>query len=321
MALRAYIRRKLSASLPGRTIIHSSRKTYLPGLNGFSLYDVWNPFVKQLRKTSMVERASGISFNIVMAIPPTLIFIFTLIPYLPISRSFINQLFGLIRDIIPGEKNNAVIIHFLRDFIDQPRNELLSFGLVLAIFFSSNAMMGVLRAFDKNYPGFSKRKGIQKRTIALKLTLLVFTLIFLCVLLLVAQDVVLKYLGVKSALLRSIIHNTRWLLIILLTFYIVSFIYRHGPPVTKKWPLFTPGAVIATSLMILATALFSYWVTHFSNYNKVYGSIGAVFILMSLIYLNSLALLMGFELNVVLSHLRMQKRESVTASASGNNHP
>jgi membrane protein len=311
----------LSASLPGRTIIHSSRKTYLPGLNGFSLYDVWNPFVKQLRKTSMVERASGISFNIVMAIPPTLIFIFTLIPYLPISRSFINQLFGLIRDIIPGEKNNAVIIHFLRDFIDQPRNELLSFGLLLAIFFSSNAMMGVLRAFDKNYPGFSKRKGIQKRTIALKLTLLVFTLIFLCVLLLVAQDVVLKYLGVKSALLRSIIHNTRWLLIILLTFYIVSFIYRHGPPVTKKWPLFTPGAVIATSLMILATALFSYWVTHFSNYNKVYGSIGAVFILMSLIYLNSLALLMGFELNVVLSHLRMQKRESVTASASGNNHP
>lgn len=321
MALRAYIQRKLSGSLPGRSIIHSSRKAYLPGLNGFSLYDVWNPFVKQLRKTSMVERASGISFNIVMAIPPTLIFIFTLIPYLPISRSFINQLFGLIRDIIPGEKNNAVIIHFLRDFIDQPRNELLSFGLLLAIFFSSNAMMGVLRAFDKNYPGFNKRKGIQKRTIALKLTLLVFTLIFFCVLLLVAQDVVLKYLGVKSALLRSIIHNTRWLLIILLTFYIVSFIYRHGPPVTKKWPLLTPGAIIATSLMILATALFSYWVTHFSNYNKVYGSIGAVFILMSLIYLNSLALLMGFELNVVLSHLRMQKRESIPASVSGNIQP
>jgi membrane protein len=92
-------------------------------------------------------------------------------------------------------------------------------------------------------------------------------------------------------------------------FYIVSFIYRHGPAVRNKWPLFTPGAVFATTLMILATGIVSYWVDHFSNYNKLYGSIGAIFVLMSLIYANSLAVLIGFELNVTLSNLRKEKEE------------
>src|SRR5215216_2379328 len=140
MTFRTHIKRRIASSGPGRSIVNGSKRIYLPGFSGFSLYDVWPSFIQQLRKTSMVERASGISFNIVMAIPPTLIFIFTLIPYLPISRQFINQLFILIRDVVPGEKNNSVIINFLRDFIDKPRNELLSFGLLLAIFFSSNAM-------------------------------------------------------------------------------------------------------------------------------------------------------------------------------------
>ena len=314
MAIRAQIKKRFAGSRPGRTIINTSKKIYLPGFKGFSLYEIWYPFLGQLRKTSLTERAGGISFNIVMAIPPTLIFIFTLIPYLPISRQFINQLFILIRDIVPGEKNNSVIINFLTDFIDRPRNDLLSFGLLFAILFSSNAMMGVLRAFDKNYPGFNKRKTLHKRRVAIQLTIIVFVLIFVCILLLIAQSEVLEYLGLESAYWRKIINDSRWLLIILLTYYIVSFIYRHGPSVAKKWPLLTPGAVFATTLMVIATALVSYWVNHFSNYNKVYGSIGAIFILMSLIYANSLAVLMGFELNVTLSNLRREKDQSVTAS-------
>lgn len=308
MAFRSTIKKHITSSLPGRHIIGRSRKTFIWGFSGFSLYEVSVAFYRQLQKTSLVERASGISFNIVMAIPPTLIFIFTLIPYLPISQEFLNQMYSLIRDVVPGEKNNSVIIDFLKDFVNRPRNELLSFGLFLAIFFSSNAMMGLLRSFDRDYPGFEKRRGFHKRRIALQLTMLVFFLIFICILLLIAQANVLRWLGVESAMWRNIIHNSRWILIILLTFWIVSFIYHHGPAVAKRWPLFNPGAVFATSLMIVATALFSYWVNHFGNYNTLYGSIGAIFILMTLIYTNSLAVLMGFELNVALTHLR-QKRE------------
>ena len=316
MAFRSTIKKRLTSSFPGRHIIYGSRKTFVPGFSGFSLYEVGSAFFRQLRKTSLVERASGISFNIVMAIPPTLIFIFTLIPYLPISQEFLNQMYALIRDVVPGEKNNSVIIDFLKDFVNRPRNELLSFGLFLAIFFSSNAMMGVQRSFDRDYPGFEKRGGLHKRRVALQLTMLVFFLIFICILLLIAQANVLRWLGVESAIWRNIIHNSRWILIILLTFWIVSFIYHHGPAVAKRWPLFTPGAVFATSLMIIATALVFYWVNHFSTYNTVYGSIGAIFILMTLIYTNSLAVLMGFELNVTLNHLRLEK---LAASLNGNN--
>jgi membrane protein len=307
MAFRSTIRKHFESSKAGKEIIHRTRKTFVPGFSGFSLYEVATEFIYQLRKTSLVERASGISFNIVMAIPPTLIFIFTLVPYFPISKEFLNQMFALIRDVVPGEKNNSVIIDFLKDFVNRPRNELLSFGLFLAIFFSSNAMMGVLRSFDKDYPGFEKRKGLHKRRVALQLTMLVFFLIFLCLLLLIAQANVLRWLGVESEFWRNLIHNSRWIVIILLTYFIVSFIYRHGPAVTKRWPLFNAGAVFATTLMVVATALFSYWVNNFSNYNTVYGSIGAIFILMSVTYTNSLAVLMGFELNVTLAQLRRKK--------------
>lgn len=312
MAFRSTIRRQL-VTLARKQFRDGNRKLMLSNLAGYSFAEVFKAFLRQLKKTSLTERAAGISFNIVMAIPPTLIFIFTLIPYLPISKQFINQMFALIRDVVPGEKNNAAIITFLKDFLNKPRNGLLSFGLLLAILFSSNAMMGVLRSFDKNYPGFSKRKMLGKRKVALQLTLICFLLIFVCILLLVAQSAVLKWLGVRGVGLRSILENVRWIFIILLTFYIVSHIYRHGPAVAKKWPLITPGSLFATTLMIIATALVTYYVNHFSNYNSLYGSIGAIFILMSLIYANSLALLMGFELNVTLTQLR-QKKEMASAT-------
>lgn len=311
MAFGTTIRKQFS-KLARKQIHDGNKKLILTNLSGYSFSTVFKAFLRQLKKTSLTERAAGISFNIVMAIPPTLIFIFTLIPYLPISKQFINQMFALIRDVVPGEKNNAAIITFLRDFLNKPRNGLLSFGLLLAILFSSNAMMGVLRSFDKNYPGFSKRKMLNKRKVALQLTLICFFLVFLCILLLVAQSVVLKWLGVKGVGVRSIIENVRWILIILLTFYIVSHIYRHGPAVARKWPLVTPGSLFATTLMILATALVTYYVNHFSNYNKLYGSIGAIFVLMSLIYANSLALLMGFELNVTLTQLQ-QRKQSISS--------
>ncbi|GAC1485615.1 MAG: YihY/virulence factor BrkB family protein [Flavisolibacter sp.] len=283
------------------------QKLYWPGMDGISLPELWKSFMMQLKKTSLVERASGISFNVVMAIPPILIFVFTLIPLLPISKQFIHQLFALIRDIIPGDKNNFVVIKFLDDFMHKPRTGLLSFGLLLAIYFSSNAMMGILRSFDRDYPGFRKRKFLNKRKVALQLTLIVFVLILICLSLLIAQSAVLKWIGIKGSSLRSIIHNFRWIIIVLLTYLIVSFIYRHGPAVAKKWAFITPGSIFATTLMLVASAIVSYWVNHFNNYNKLYGSIGAIFILMSLIYANSLAILMGFELNVTLDNLKREQ--------------
>jgi len=253
-----------------------------------------------------------------MAIPPIIIFLCTLIPYLPISKEFIHQLYGLIRDVIPGEKNNYAIIKFINDIIKKPKNGLLSLGFLLALFYSSNAVMGIMRAFDKNYIGFKKRNAFRRRVTALQLTSILFVLMFLSLLLLIMQSSVLKWLGVKNVMIRDIIGNVRWVVIVLLFLSSISFIYRHAPFINKRWNLVSPGSILATTLMLLFTMFFSYWVNHFSNYNKLYGSIGTILILMLLIYFNSLVLLIGFELNVSINSLKHEADERNKLEMNGD---
>src|SRR5687767_10770001 len=238
MGTRTKYKRKFVTAGPVKNLIRGSKNTFLPGFDDVSLYEVWRPFMNQLRRTNLFESAAGISFNIVMAIPPTLIFIFTLIPYLPISSVFISELFTVIRDVVPGEENNTAIISFLDDFLNRPRNELLSFGLLLALVFSSNAMMGIMRSFDKNYPGFYRRRTLHKRKTALLLTIGVYLLMFVCLLLLIAQGVVLQWIGIENSFLRLVISNARWFILLLVVFYVVSLIYRNGPALKEKWPFF-----------------------------------------------------------------------------------
>ena len=210
------IRNKLLSSAPAVFILRKSKETSLPGFRGIPLYDVIKFFFGQVKTIGMTERASAIAFNFVMAIPPAIIFLFTLIPFLPITQQFQEEMYGLIRDVIPGEKDNAVLISFLQDFINKPRNGLLSLGFVLSMFFSSNAMMGIMRSFDKNYIGFRKRTDLQKRGVALKITMILFIIVFVSVLLLISRGAVLKWLGIENPTVINIILNARWIIIILL---------------------------------------------------------------------------------------------------------
>jgi membrane protein len=297
------IKHKVSSSGPANYLVSLSKKTFLPGFRGIALYDVIMFFLGQVKTVGMTERSSAIAFNFVMAIPPAIIFLFTLIPFLPISKEFEEGLYSLIRDVIPGEKNNATVISFLRDFINNPRSGLLSFGFVLSMFFSSNAMMGIQRSFDKNYLGFKKRSEFQKRLSAIRITMVLYIFVMASVLLIVAQGKLLELI-VADKSIRAVIINTRWLIIVLLFFFCISYIHRHAPAVHKKWRLLNPGSILSTFLMLLTTLLFSWWVSRFGNYNQLYGSISAIMILMALIFVNSLVLLIGFELNVSITSLK-----------------
>lgn len=310
------ITHKITSSAPANYVVNKSKRTSLPGFRGIPLFDVIAFFFKQVKEVGMTERASAISFNLVMAIPPAIIFLFTLIPFLPVSREFEEGLYSIIREVIPGEKNNSNLIHFLQDFINNPRNGLLSLGFVLSLFFSSNAMMGIQRSFNKNYLGFWKRKGLQKRLSALKITAILYLIVFISVLLMIAQGKVLNVFEISDTW-KSIILNTRWLVIVLLYFYIISYIYRHAPAVDKKWRLINPGSILATVLMLVMTLLFSWWVGRFGNYNQLYGSIGTVLIMMAFIFINSLVLLIGFELNVSITSLKKIADERKDKDAGG----
>lgn len=304
MHLLTQIRRKFITSFPVKFIIRKSKNIIPPGFSGIPLFDVIRFFFIQIQKTSLNERAASISFDLLLAIPPACIFIFTLLPYLPIKDQ-LEQLYELIRDVIPGRQNHEPIINFLKDFASIERSDLLSFGFLLALYFSSNAMIGIMRSFNrKNYIGFSERHYFHDRWVAIKLTLIFFLIILLSIVALVLRGAVLTWLGIEDPAIRTLILNARWLVIVLLFFLTISFIYRHAPAVHKKWKLVNPGSILATFMMIAFTMGFSYYVVNFGNYNKLYGSIGTVLILMLLIYFNSLVLLIGFELNVSISSLR-----------------
>ncbi len=286
--------------------IRESKKIHLPGFEGVPLYDVVIFFLKQVKKTGITERASAISYNFIMAIPPSFLFLFTLVPSLPlIKRSALKrELHGLITDIIPAKVYNQNLIKFVDSFIDNAKIGLLSFSLVLALYFASNAVMGIMRSFNKNYIGFSKRNSFHDRWVAIRLTSLLFLLVLGCLILLIAQGAVLKWIGVKNFTIREIIFYVRWVFMLALIFYSIAFIYKYAPAVHKRWKIASPGTIFATFLSVLATLGFSYFVNSYGKYNALYGSIGTIIVLMALIYINSFVLLVGFELNVSIKSLK-----------------
>ncbi|MGC4102506.1 YihY/virulence factor BrkB family protein [Ferruginibacter sp.] len=300
------LERILVTKTPFAFILRKSKHWYLPGFEGVPLYDVIKFFYRQIKTVGLTERAAAISYNFIMAIPPSFLFLFTLIPNLPfISRKSMKiQLHALITDIVPAKGYNSNIIKFVDSFIDGNKIGLLSFGLILALFFASNAMMGLMRSFNKNYIGFEKRKGLHTRWIAIRLTVLIFGLVLGCLLLLITQGAVLKWFGVKSDFWKDFIYYVRWIVIIALVFYSIAFIYKYAPAVQKRWMLVSPGTILATFLSLVATVGFSAFVNNFGRYNALYGSIGTIIMLMALIFINSLVLLIGFELNVSIKSLR-----------------
>lgn len=298
---------------PVAFILRKSKHWYLPGFEGVPLYDVITFFFKQVKTVGLTERASAIAYNFIMAIPPSFLFLFTLIPHLPFisNKSIKEQLHALIVDIIPAKVHNAYLIKFVDSFLDDSKIALLSSGLILALFFASNAMMGLMRSFNKNYLGFAKRKDLHKRWMAIKLTALIFLLVLGCLIMLVTQGAVLKWMGIKNSTLREIIFYVRWIFIVALIYYSIAFIYKYAPAVEKRWKLISPGTILGTFLSIMATLGFSYFVNNFGKYNALYGSIGTIIVFMGLIYINSLTLLIGFELNVSIKSLKSiaDKRE------------
>ncbi|MDP4150832.1 MAG: YihY/virulence factor BrkB family protein [Bacteroidota bacterium] len=300
--------------------VNKSRKMVLPGFQGLPLYKVAKFFFSQVKKVGLNDRARSISFSFLTAIPAATIFICTLIPYLPVSQQIENQLLFVTHDITPNQNTYLLVKQFLSDFLDKPRVGLLSFGFLLALFYSSNAMLGIMRSFDKSLLYNRRRNMLQSRWMAIKLTLLVLFIVIGSVLMLVTQAELmhsfLKWMHVTSHSAKWWLFRTvRWVIIIPLFYFAIACIYKYGPAVHKRWKLFSPGCLLATCLTILTTLLFSYWVNRFGNYNKVYGSIGTIMILMVLIYFNSLVLLIGYELNVSIHHLKHAALQSNAAKA------
>lgn len=308
------IERLLVHSRPITFIRETSKKLSPWGFEGLSIYTVFHFFANQIKKEGLNVRAAAISFNFIMAIPAATLFLFTLVPYLAISNDIHAELIKIIEDLTPNSSTQNAISHFLDDYFSQPKTGLLSFGFLLTLFYASNAIMGIIRTFDRSLLYKPKTNFLIKRLRAFKLILILVVLLIATTLVSIGQGQLFTWLLAKMNIEKSNgqfwLQSVRWIIIVLLFLYSIGFIYRYAPSFKERWRLISPGSLLATFLMILATILFSIWAKNFSNYNRIYGSIGTVLMLVLLVNLNSWILLVGFELNISIMYLKEHTKKN-----------
>lgn len=282
---------------PVKVITNWAKRVVLPGFQGVSLYDVAGFFVKEVSNTKINVRAAAVTYNFLMAIPPTLLFLFSLIPYLPLGDVEVTMLDTLKLLALPPAIYKS-LSGLIIDFMNTERKDLLSYGILLTLFFSSNGMMGLMNSFDRATTIHIQRTGLKRRWTAIKLTVMLICVAVISLAALILQSEAL------NGLILSVFNNVivvkllSMLILISLIFTMISLIYTYGPSLVHKFSFVSPGSVFATVLSVITTVVFFFLVNNFINYNKVYGSIGTLMAFMVWVWLNTMVILLGFELNV-----------------------
>ncbi len=292
-------------------LINWAKTTSLPGFFSVPIYDVLIFVFNEIRRFDLFTRANSIAYSFFISLFPSLLTLFTLAPFIfdilaeasPQFANFNNTMYDNIQRIMPGQAGN-VLFDFVKDVTEQPRVGLLSFGFVLAIYFSSNGMMAMMNSFQKSYSStFRRRSPLRKRMVAIALTGLLGVMLIASVIFIILGNMILSWVSdiVNWSFFTSLaVDLLRWLAILLLFYFSIAILYRYGAATYRRFRVFSPGTTVATILCILTSVAFSFYIDKFNRYDtyaKFYGSIATIIIVMLWIQLNSLILLIGFELN------------------------
>ncbi|MDQ3393500.1 MAG: YihY/virulence factor BrkB family protein [Bacteroidota bacterium] len=278
---------------------------------GVSLYSILKIFVHKVDKDDVFERANGVAFNFTLAIFPAIIFLFTLIPFLSnftdVSKVDIRfEIMEFMEEVMP-ESMYDVAASTIVDIISKQRGGLLTFGFLFAFFMATNGMLSLMNAFNRCYKTSDKRGYIKTRLMASLLTVVLSFVLITAVIVLGIGQLFLNYIQgyLAGNYIIYLLLLLRYVILFLIFYVTISFIFHYAPAVTFRWRFFSVGSIMAALLCILVSFAFSYYISTFSTYNKLYGSIGALMGLMIWFYLISVALLLGFELNASIDKARI----------------
>lgn len=287
-----------------------NKKIKLPFLEGLSLYDVGKFFISGLYEGAVGTRAGSISFSFFMALFPAIIFLFTLIPFVPID-GFQQQIFELLREVLPPT-SYELAESTINDILNIKRTDLLWITLITTIVFATNGTLSLLSNFSFTVHKIAFKNFWQQYVSALWLTIaLSFLLIISVALVSLGQSffdwVVMRgYLAPEAALLIQI---GRTIVLLFTVLFAISLLFNFGPVKGKQWRFFSAGSIMATTLVIISSLAFSFYVTNFAQYNKLYGSIGTLLVLLLWIYINAIGLILGFELNMSIANAKSKMYE------------
>lgn len=268
-------------------------------LYGFSLFELLSLYSTGILKGSITTRAGSISFSFFMAFFPFLLFVLNLIPFIPIEN--FDQIFlDLLESLIP--KESSVFFHdIFVDINSNKRSGLLSTTLFFSIILIGNGVNSVFEGFSDSYHIEFSRNFIKQYLYAIMVGfILVIVVLFATVFSIVFDFLITKDISIISYLFLFL----KYVFLMMVALIAFSSLYFFGTIQGRNLRFISPGSFMTTFLLVISTYFFGIYIDNFANYNELYGSIGALIIMMLYIWINSISLLLGFELNVVIYKLK-----------------
>jgi membrane protein len=303
--------RKILYSRTNRRLIGWSQRIVLPGFDGFSIYHISRFFFLALSEGHLVTRASAIAFKLFLAFFPTIILLLTLIPYIPV-QDFQQKLMGNFQDMLPLEVYNF-IEGLLQDLVVRKHSGLLSVSFLVGLYMASNSMDAILLGFSGSYHIERFHSPLKQRLISLGLLLALTVMMVVAMALLTFSNQVIRMLpefGIRIGdLERFGLFAAKWGITVMLMTASISLLYNAGDPHARRLRVFTPGAILTLVLTLLLSQALAFFFKNITNYNALYGSLGAILAVQLWLYFNMIVLLIGFELNTSISRARREHRE------------
>lgn len=293
-----------------RALYKKANRATVRGTNGATMYEVGKFFFAELKNSKLNVRCAAVTYNFLMAMPPTFLFLFSLVPYLPLSN--VQQtILNIIKLLTPNHNIYVTVHDVFIDFMNTRHKDVLSFGILLVLFFSSNGILGLMRSFDKSLPFYVKRTAFQRRWTAIKLTMVILGVVILGIAVLIFQSKDLNPFIRKTFNSVAAVKTVSFFILALLVFFTISILYTFGPSMKHRFRFVSAGSIFATLMSVVATSVFFFLVNHFINYNKVYGSIGTLIAFMVWVWLNTMVILLGYELNVSILLGKLSKGKEI----------
>ena len=300
------------------------KRVRFPGTK-LPLLDVLSDFVKLFTKGRTIDRAAGVAFNFFVALFPLLLFFFTLIPYIPIPHLY-ERLMMLIKDFLIPSGTLDYVTNTIDGIMKQPHEGLLSISILLCLVFGSSGIVAIFNGFRNVYANYVSDKSLTlkgwiiQRIFAICMLIIIGLLLLLSILLISMGGMGLKFLVTheiiaKGKILFVLFSVLRWIIAIFALCFGLSILYyfgnvrfnehyrkelKHPNRKGKKYRefvIFSPGTILATGLFVLGTVGFNTYISNFSKYNVLYGSIGTLIILLLWIWIVAILILTGNDLN------------------------
>lgn len=291
-------------------LLNFPRKIKIPGLEGMNLYDLMEMYISGIIKGALTSRAGSIAFSFFIALFPFALFVLTLIPFVPIE-GFQEDFMSFIFKIMPSKEASDAVALVLKDIANNKYGELLSFGFFLSIFLMTNGVNAILSGFEYTFHDIQTRTVVRQYMVSLGISLVLSLLLLLTVVLIIIIEFGIRYLQ-EHGMLRDAnlwLGGVQILILIGLLLVSISLLYYFGTREGKKIAFFSPGTILTIVLFIINFIIFRAYLEKFGQYNQLYGSIGTVLVIMLFIWLNSIILLLGFELNTSLIQLHNKNLE------------